>query len=42
MVAMKNLDRLLARLKDRLAPTDLARDPRQRLRVGGRLAWTDF
>ena len=33
MVAMKNLDRRLARLEDRLAPTDFARDPRQRLRV---------
>jgi hypothetical protein len=32
MVAMKNLDRRLARLEDRLAP-DFARDPRQRLRV---------
>ena len=33
MVAMKNLGRRLARLEDRLAPTDFARDPRQRLRV---------
>jgi hypothetical protein len=29
---MKNLDRRLARLEDRLAP-DFARDPRQRLRA---------
>jgi hypothetical protein len=33
MVAMRNLDRRLARLEDRLAPTDFARNPRQRLRV---------
>jgi hypothetical protein len=33
MAAMKNLDRRLARLEDWLAPTDFARDPRQRLRV---------
>ena len=33
MVAMKNLDRRLARLEDRLSPTDCARNPRQRLRV---------
>jgi hypothetical protein len=33
MVAMKNLDRRLARFEDRLAPTDFARDPRQRLRL---------
>jgi len=32
MVAMKNLDRRLARLEDRLT-LDFARDPRQRLRV---------
>jgi hypothetical protein len=32
MVAMKNLDRRLARLEDRLA-ADFAYDPRQRLRV---------
>ena len=32
MVAMKNLDRRLARLEDRLVP-DFARDPRQRLRL---------
>jgi hypothetical protein len=32
MVAMKNFDRRLARLEDRLA-LDFARDPRQRLRV---------
>jgi hypothetical protein len=50
MAAMKNLDRRLARLEDRLAPTDFARNPRQRLRVivcrmgrldGTRGAWTD-
>jgi hypothetical protein len=33
MAAMKNFDRRLARLEDRLAPTDFARNPRQRLRV---------
>jgi len=33
MAAMKNLVRGLTRLEDRLAPTDFARNPRERLRV---------